>query len=66
MAISTEDRLEFLKQALPLLQEEGAARAEAILTAFSDLTEELPETAPFQGATGAPPPTHGAPLPTDS
>lgn len=49
-------RLESLKKALPLLQLEDAGRAKAILEALSDKTSDMPETADFQGAFGAPKP----------
>lgn len=52
-------RLKALEATLPLLQQSGAGRAKAILEALSDHTTDLDETAPFQGA-------FGAPLPTDS
>jgi len=47
-------RLKYFKEAVPILLEERADRAKAVLEAFSDMTTELSETAPFQGATGAP------------
>jgi len=47
-------RLEYFKEAIPILLEERPDRAKAVLEAFSDMTTELSETAPFQGATGAP------------
>ncbi len=47
-------RLKYFKQALPILQEDRPDRAKAVLDKFSDHSTELPETAPFQGATGAP------------
>lgn len=47
-------RLRYFKEALPILLEERPDRAKAVLEAFSDHTQELTETAPFQGATGAP------------
>ncbi len=47
-------RLKYLKEALPILQEERPDRAKAVLEKFSDHSDELTETAPFQGATGAP------------
>lgn len=52
-----DSRLEAMKAALPLLQESGAGRAKAILNALSDHSTKMPETAPFQGAFGAPQPT---------
>ena len=50
-----DHRLEVMKKAIPLLLEENGQRAAALLEAFSDQSTELPESAPFQGATGAPP-----------
>lgn len=47
-------RLQYFKNALPILQEDRPDRAKAVLEKFSDFTVEIPETAPFQGATGAP------------
>jgi len=47
-------RLKYFKEALPILQEDRPDRAKAVLEKFSDHTTELTETAPFQGATGAP------------
>lgn len=47
-------RLKYFKAALPILQENRPDRAKAVLDKFSDHTSELSETAPFQGATGAP------------
>ena len=47
-------RHDALKKALPILLSGGPDRARAVLEAFSDLSEEIPDTAPFQGATGAP------------
>ena len=49
-------RLSALKQALTILPENRTDRAAAILEALSDTTSELPESASFQGATGAPQP----------
>ena len=46
--------LRYLKEALPILQEDRPDRAKAVLEKFSDHTTELSETAPFQGASGAP------------
>jgi hypothetical protein len=48
-------RFRALKNALPLLLAERPDRARAVLESFSDPTTELPQTAPFQGATGAHP-----------
>ncbi len=48
-------RLAALKTALPILASERPDRAKAVLESFSDHTTDLPQTAPFQGATGAPP-----------
>jgi hypothetical protein len=47
-------RLAALKKALPLLLTDRSDRARAVLESFSDHSMEMPETAPFQGATGAP------------
>jgi hypothetical protein len=47
-------RLAALKAALPILLSDRPDRAKAVLESFSDHTTELPQTAPFQGATGAP------------
>ncbi|MBC7980069.1 MAG: hypothetical protein H7Y36_05855 [Armatimonadetes bacterium] len=47
-------RLNYFKEALPILQENRPDRAKAVLEKFSDFTPELTDTAPFQGATGAP------------
>jgi hypothetical protein len=46
--------LEYFKDAIGLLSEDRPDRAKAVLDKFSDMTTDLPETAPFQGATGAP------------
>ena len=51
---AADHRLEYFKRALPILQENRPDRAKAVLEAFSDFSSELPETAPFQGASGAP------------
>lgn len=61
-----DHRLDCLKQALPILQQSSSDRAKAVLNAFSDHSPDLPKTAPFQGATGAPSLTQGAPLPADN
>ena len=59
-------RLKAMENALPLLQQSGAGRAKAILEALSDQSSDMPDTAPYQGAFGAPsPPAHGAPSPAD-
>lgn len=47
-------RLAAMKNALPILLSDRPDRASAILNAFSDHSPHLPQTAPFQGATGAP------------
>jgi hypothetical protein len=47
-------RLKYYKAALPILLEDRPDRAKAVLEAFSDYTAEISETAPFQGASGAP------------
>lgn len=49
-------RLNALEATLPLLQQTGASRAKAILEALSDHSIEIPDTAPYQGAFGAPTP----------
>jgi hypothetical protein len=43
-----------LKKAIPILLEERPDRARAILESLSDHTPEIAESAPFQGAFGAP------------
>ncbi len=47
-------RLKYFKEALPILQQDRPDRAKAVLEKFSDHSTELTDTAPFQGATGAP------------
>ena len=47
-------RLKYFKEALSILQEDRPDRAKAVLDKFSDHSDELPETATVQGATGAP------------
>ena len=47
-------RFEAFKKALPLLLSDRSDRARAILECLSDQTSEIPATAPFQGAFGAP------------
>lgn len=49
-----DQRLSYFKDAISILSEERPDRAKAVLDAFSDHTTELTDTAPFQGATGAP------------
>ena len=46
-------RLAALKAALPILLSDRSDRAKAVLESFSDHSADLPQTAPFQGATGA-------------
>jgi hypothetical protein len=48
-----------LRQALPILLESRGDRAKAILDLLSDESTELRESAPFQGAFGAPLPVKG-------
>jgi hypothetical protein len=48
-----------LRQCLPILLENRADRAKAVLEALSDLSDHLLESAPFQGAFGAPQPQQG-------
>jgi hypothetical protein len=47
-------RFEALKKAIPVLLSDRPDRARAVLESFSDHSDGLPQTAPFQGATGAP------------
>jgi hypothetical protein len=47
-------RLKYYAKALGILLEDRPDRAKAVVEVFSDHTTELTETAPFQGATGAP------------
>ena len=47
-------RLRYFREALPILQENRPDRARAVLEKFSDHSTDLSETAPFQGAAGAP------------
>ncbi len=47
-------RFTALKNALPLLLADSPDRARAVLESFSDHTPDIPESAPFQGAFGAP------------
>lgn len=49
-------RFAALKAALPVLLENRPDRARAILESLSDQTKDLSESAPFQGAFGAPQP----------
>lgn len=51
---ATDVRLRYFKEALPVLLEDRADRAKTVLEKFSDHSSDLPETAPFQGASGAP------------
>jgi hypothetical protein len=51
-------RLAALKKALPILLTEKPDRARAVLEALSDQTPEIAQTAPFQGAFGAPLPSN--------
>jgi hypothetical protein len=46
-------RFHALKNALPILLADRSDRARAVLESFSDHSTELPQTAPFQGASGA-------------
>ena len=43
-----------MKKALPILLSDRPDRARAVLEAFSDHSTDVAETAPFQGAFGAP------------
>lgn len=47
-------RLDYFRKALSVLGENRPDRAKAVLEVFSDMTADISETAPFQGATGAP------------
>ncbi len=47
-------RFAALKKALPILLEERPDRARAVLESLSDHSTEVAESAPFQGAFGAP------------
>jgi hypothetical protein len=47
-------RLEYFGKAISVLRENRPDRAKAVLEVFSDMTSGISETAPFQGATGAP------------
>ncbi len=49
-------RFAALKEALPILLADRPDRARAVLEALSDHSTELAESAPFQGAFGAPQP----------
>ena len=46
-------RLQALRNALPILLENRPDRARAVLESFSDTSTEFPQTALFQGASGA-------------
>jgi hypothetical protein len=48
-----------LRQCLPILLENRSDRAKAVLDALSDHSTDLLESAPFQGAFGAPQPQKG-------
>ena len=50
----TDIRLGYFTKALAILQENRPDRAKAVLEVLSDMTTEISETAPFQGATGSP------------
>lgn len=50
-------RIDAFRKALPILLEDRPDRARAILEALSDHTGDLPQSARFQGAHGAPPET---------
>ncbi len=47
-------RFAAMKKALPILLADRPDRARAVLESLSDTTTELSESAPFQGAFGAP------------
>jgi hypothetical protein len=46
-------RIAALKKALPILLSSQPGRARAVLESFSDLSEDIPQSAAFQGASGA-------------
>ena len=48
-----------LRKAVPILLEDRPDRAKAVLDLLSDESDELLESAPYQGAFGAPMPTKG-------
>jgi hypothetical protein len=50
-----DPRLTALRATLPILLSPQPGRAKAILEALSDTSVEMPQSAPYQGATGAPP-----------
>lgn len=50
-----DHRLAALRGALPILLSKSPGRAKAVLEALSDTSEAMPESAAFQGASGAPP-----------
>ena len=52
-----DHRLEALKSALPILLSNDSNRARKVLEILSDHTLELAQSAPFQGASGAPLPS---------
>ena len=52
-------REQALRAALPILLENRHDRAKAVLDFLSDKSTELLESAPFQGAFGAPRPSQG-------
>lgn len=56
---ATDYRDAALRQALPILLEKRGDRAKAILDVLSDDSAELLESAPYQGAFGAPMPRKG-------
>lgn len=47
-------RMKYYEAALAAMVGAKSQRARAVLEALSDHSEEMPETAPFQGASGAP------------
>jgi hypothetical protein len=49
-----DGRLAALTAALPILLADRPDRARAVLESFSDTSPDFPQTAPFQGARGAP------------
>lgn len=49
-----DERLHAMQAVLPILLEKNPGRAARILDGLSDISEEMLESAPFQGAFGAP------------
>jgi len=56
-----DHRLTALRSALPILLSEHPGRAKALLEALSDRSADMPGSAPYQGAFGAPPASQHSP-----